>query len=135
MDATPTQQQIKELVSWLRRNKSDGIFSTETLVQEYGRSADFTGTGSGLIAIPINAEQGEFILGFRPEVEQTLKWGGNPDDAIQLEPDGKKYHPRNSFAIYKQMVNQTAIPWQAAEVEAAEHLRSALMEKIIKERY
>ena len=132
---TPTQQQIKELVSWLRRNKGNESYSTDTLVEEYGRGSEFTASASGLIAIPINAEQGEFILGFRPEVQQTLNWGGNPDKAIQMEDDGKTYHPRNSFAIYKQTVRQTSVPWQEAEIEAAENLRIAVVEKVMKEKY
>jgi two-component system, chemotaxis family, sensor kinase Cph1 len=131
---TPSQQQIKELVLWLRHNKIDHIYHTNSLVLAYARSEAFADVCSGLIVIPINAEQGEYILGFRQELKQTLKWGGNPDDAIQMEPDGKTYHPRNSFAIYKQNVTKTSIPWQTAEIEAAEYLKSAVMEKIIKER-
>jgi len=132
---TPDPREIKELASWLRRNKHDGLFSTDTLPNDYPHSNGYKEIASGLIAMPINAEQGEFILGFRPEVSQTISWGGNPDQAIQMEPDGKSYHPRNSFAIYQQTVKNTSMPWLQEELIAAEVLRNAVLEKILKDRY
>ncbi|RAU82891.1 GAF domain-containing protein [Pontibacter arcticus] len=131
---TPTDQEIKELVSWLRRNKANGQFATASLPTVYPHSKRYMDKASGLIAMPINAEQGEFILGFRPEVQQTLQWGGDPNNAIQMEQDGKSYHPRNSFATYIETVKYTSLPWQQEEEDAAETLRSAVLEKIIKER-
>ncbi|MBC5992258.1 GAF domain-containing protein [Pontibacter cellulosilyticus] len=133
--STPGKQELKELASWLRRNKNNGLFATDTLPQLYPNSRSFKEIASGLISIPVNADQGEFILGFRPEVLQTVSWGGNPDNAIQMEPDGKTYHPRNSFATYQETVKHTSLPWQPEELEAAEALRSAVLEKLIKERY
>ncbi|OKL40112.1 GAF domain-containing protein [Pontibacter flavimaris] len=133
--STPGSQEVKELASWLRRNKSGGLFATDKLAQDYPHSKPYAEVASGLVSLPINAEQGEFILGFRPEVIQSVAWGGNPGDAIRLEPDGKTYHPRNSFATYQETVRQTALPWQLEELEAAETLRNAVLEKILKERY
>ncbi|RNI27238.1 GAF domain-containing protein [Rufibacter immobilis] len=133
--SVPSAQDLKELIYWLRRNKTERSYATDSLPNQYVRARDYKELASGLIALPINAEQGEYILGFRPEVLQTISWGGNPDQAIQMEPDGKTYHPRNSFAIYQQTVKHTSLPWLAEEVEAAETLRSAVLEKIIKDRY
>ena len=132
---TPGKQEVKELTSWLRRNKNDGVFVTDTLPALYPYSKDYRQVASGLIAIPINAEQGEFMLGFRQEVLQTVNWGGNPHDAIQMEADGKTYHPRNSFSIYKETVQNTSLPWLPEELEAAHDLRGAVLEKLIKDRY
>jgi light-regulated signal transduction histidine kinase (bacteriophytochrome) len=131
----PDMRKLKELTSWLRRNNSERIFVTNSLPHLYPNSKDYKDLASGLIAIPINTEQGEYILGFREEVLQTVNWGGNPDQAIQIEPDGKHYHPRNSFAIYQQTVRLSSLPWQEEEVVAAEALRSAVLEKIIREKY
>jgi chemotaxis family two-component system sensor kinase Cph1 len=131
----PSNQSIKELVYWLKRNKTDKTYAFDTLPSLYMRSQEFKDVASGLIVMPINAEEGEYILGFRPEVIQTISWGGNPNQAIQMEPDGKSYHPRNSFATYQETVKHTSLPWLPEELEAAENLRSAVLEKIIKERY
>ncbi|ARS35441.1 GAF domain-containing protein [Pontibacter actiniarum] len=132
---TPGEQELRELVSWLRRNRSEKIIATATLPQEYAHSRIYKDVASGLVALPINPEQGEYILGFRPEVLQTVNWGGDPKKAIQMEDDGKTYHPRNSFATYKETVKYTSLPWQEEEIEAAAVLRSAVLEKIIKDKY
>ncbi|GEO06238.1 hypothetical protein AAE02nite_39020 [Adhaeribacter aerolatus] len=132
---TPNEQEIKELTYWLRRHESNKLYITNTLPSVYARSQEYKAIASGLIALSINPDQGEYILGFRPEVLQTIAWGGNPNQAIQMEPDGKAYHPRNSFATYQEIVKDTSLPWIPQEVEAAEALRSAVLEKIIKENY
>ncbi|GGK79368.1 GAF domain-containing protein [Rufibacter glacialis] len=132
---TPSAQDLKELIYWLRRNNTDKLFATDTLPHQYVRARDYKDVASGLIVLPINAAQGDYILGFRAEVLQTISWGGDPNQAIKLEPDGKSYHPRNSFATYQETVKHTSLPWLEEEVEAAESLRSAVLEKIIKERY
>lgn len=132
---TPGRQELKELAGWLRRNKTEKLLATDSLPHQYARSKDYKDIASGLIALPINPDMGEYILGFRPEVLLTVRWGGDPNNAIQLEPDGKTYHPRNSFATYKETVKFTSLPWQAEELEAAEVLRSAVLEKIVKDKY
>ena len=76
-----------------------------------------------------------YVLLFREELVRSVSWGGDPNNAIQMEPDGKSYHPRNSFQIYKETVKNTAAPWQQEELSAADTLRHALLEKLLKERY
>ncbi|PKV75245.1 GAF domain-containing protein [Pontibacter ramchanderi] len=132
---TPAVQKIKELASWLRRNSSDKTYVTHSLPLAYPNSKEYKNEASGLLALAINPDQGEYILCFRGEVLQTVNWSGNPDQAIRMEPDGKSYHPRNSFALYQQTVQLTSLPWQPEELEAAEALRSAVLSKIIREKY
>ena len=132
---TPSDQKLKELASWLRRNSSDKTYVTNSLPQAYPNSKDYKDEASGLLALAINPDQGEYILCFRGEVLQTVNWSGNPDQAIRMEPDGKSYHPRNSFAHYQQTVQLTSLPWQQEELDAAEALRSAVLSKIIREKY
>lgn len=132
---TPPVPKLKELASWLRRNSSDKTYVTNSLPQAYPNSKEYKDQASGLLALPINPDQGEYILCFRGEVLQTVNWSGNPDQAIRMEPDGKSYHPRNSFALYQQTVQLTSLPWGQEELEAAEALRSAVLSKIIREKY
>ncbi len=131
---TPQEQKIKELVSWLHRNRPNQLFVTNSLPKVYANSKEYKSEASGLLALPINSELGEYILCFRREVLHTVNWSGNPDQAIRMEPDGKSYHPRNSFALYQQTVEHTSLPWQPEELSAAEALRSAVLGKIVRER-
>jgi light-regulated signal transduction histidine kinase (bacteriophytochrome) len=70
-------------------------------------------------------------MGFRQEVLQQIKWGGNPNETVHFDPDGKKYHPRHSFEIWKETVSGRSVPFQKVEMEAAEMLRQWLMEFIL----
>ena len=135
MGSTPSAQKVKELTSWLRRNSAEQLYYTHQLPHIYPNSKDYKKEASGIIAIPLNSDQGEYVLGFREEVLQTVNWGGNPDQAIQMEPDGKKYHPRNSFVTYQETVKHTSMPWLEEEVAAAETLQNAVMGKIIREKF
>jgi light-regulated signal transduction histidine kinase (bacteriophytochrome) len=131
---TPRTEQIKELIKWLQMQKVEKVFATDSLSREFSKSQEYAGISSGLIALPVSYRKGDYILGFRPEVIQTVDWGGNPNERIQFEPDGKTYHPRNSFAIWKETVKHTSLPWAVQEIEAAESLRTSILERILSEK-
>ncbi|MDO1447724.1 GAF domain-containing protein [Rhodocytophaga aerolata] len=131
---TPKTEQIRELIKWLQIQKIDKVFATDSLPRSFSKSQEYAGVGSGIIALPISYRKGEYVIGFRPEVIQTVDWGGNPNERIQFEPDGKTYHPRNSFAAWKETVKHTSLPWSAQEIEAAESLRTAILERILSDR-
>jgi light-regulated signal transduction histidine kinase (bacteriophytochrome) len=128
---TPRIDQIRELIKWLQLQKVEKVFATDSLPRGFSKSGEYAAVCSGLIALPVSYRKGEYILGFRPEVIQTVDWGGNPNERIQFEADGKTYHPRNSFAIWKQTVKYTSLPWAAQEIEAAESLRTSILERIL----
>jgi light-regulated signal transduction histidine kinase (bacteriophytochrome) len=90
---------------------------------------------SGIIVLPIHAEKGEFIIGFRPEVIQDVEWGGNPNEAINFEANNITYHPRNSFKLWKQRVQQTSLPWNKDTLDVAESFRNFLVEYTLKKVY
>jgi two-component system, chemotaxis family, sensor kinase Cph1 len=131
----PSASEIKELLAWFRRHKLDKVFATDNLPSQFLQSERFKDIASGLIVIPINIDQGEYIIGFREEVSHTIEWGGNPEQAIQMEANGKSYHPRNSFARYQEEVKFTSHSWKTEELEAAQAIQSAVLEKVIRERH
>jgi light-regulated signal transduction histidine kinase (bacteriophytochrome) len=128
---TPRTEQIKELIKWLQIQKVEKVYATDNLPRSFSKSQEYADLCSGLIALPISLRKGDYILGFRPEVIQTVDWGGNPNERIQFEPDGKKYHPRNSFSKWKETLKHTSLPWAVQELEAAESLRISVLERIL----
>ena len=130
---TPTPDQIKQIVSWLQIQRVEKVFATDSLSRLFAGSSEYASKGSGLMVIPISYRKGNFILGFRPEVVQTVEWGGNPEERIQFEPDGTTYHPRNSFAIWQETVKNTSAPWTTDVLETAENLRTSVLERILNE--
>lgn len=124
----PDKNSIKDLIMWLRTNNIDKLFHTNELSNTYENGIRFTDIASGMIVLPIHAEKGEYIIGFRPELIEQVNWGGNPDEAINMEKDGKNYHPRNSFSLWQQTVKHSSLPWNKQELVIAENFRNVLVE-------
>ncbi|WP_207535485.1 GAF domain-containing protein [Desertivirga arenae] len=125
---TPPVEDVKHLVFWLQHKTISEAYFENSLSAAFEPAQNFAEEASGLLAIPVGGRNEDFLLLFRPEVQTTVNWGGNPGEAIRFEPDGKKYHPRNSFSIWQETVRKTALPWDAEEVKVAESLRSFIFE-------
>lgn len=125
---TPDKEEVESIIYWLQSKNNQIVFADSSFSNVYEHASDYSDRASGIIAIPLREDKGDYILVFRPEVIQTVNWGGNPDDAIQFEPDKKNYHPRNSFEKWKQTLKKTAVPWKDYELAAAEELRSSIFE-------
>lgn len=132
---TPSPQQIEDLVYWLQANDVSGIYQQTSLPSVYEAAEAYAEQGSGLLALSIEMDRSDFILAFRSEAVQNISWGGNPNEAVQFETDGKKYHPRASFQIWQQTVRQTSTPWKKETLEVAEGLRNFLIESRLKRKY
>lgn len=131
----PAKDELDNLMLWLEGKCVNQVFATANLAGLYDDAAAYATIASGLLAIPIDSIKGDYLVCFRPEVEETINWGGDPNQAINFEKDGQKYHPRNSFKLWKQTVKQHALPWSSPELELAATLRSFLFEFRTKQLY
>ncbi|HWB94789.1 MAG TPA: hypothetical protein VG605_23195, partial [Puia sp.] len=124
----PDKESIEELLLWLHTRRLNRPLHTDHLAGQFDRAASYTDIASGLLAIPFHPDQEKYLLLFRPEVKQEIQWGGDPGGRIVFEKDGLNYHPRNSFKIWRQIVDGTSLPWREEDLMAAETLRSFLYE-------
>ncbi|RYZ31402.1 MAG: GAF domain-containing protein, partial [Sphingobacteriales bacterium] len=113
----PNQEQIAELLNWLGEQSQDQIFYTDSLPKLFPAAAAYKNIGSGLLFIPLSGNNDACVIGFRPEVIQQVKWGGNPNEHLTIteEQGVKTLHPRNSFRQWKEIVQNTAEPWEEHE--------------------
>lgn len=128
MGATPEREDVRNLIFWLQTNAIYKTYQQTHLSGAYEDAEGFVEKGSGMLALPIQPEKGDYILVFRPEVIQQTNWGGNPNEAIRFEQDRKAYHPRNSFQLWQETVRRTALSWTEAEVVVAENFRNLVIE-------
>ena len=121
------------LGEWLRNNGEDDVFFTDSLPQIYPEAISFKNVASGLLAIPISGKN--YILWFRPEMIQTVNWGGNPHQAFSVdESEGNvRLCPRKSFELWKEIVQLTSLPWQNVEVKAALELQKSIINIILRQ--
>lgn len=131
---TPSEEELTYLAQWLAKNVVDDVFYTDSLPQVYFEAERFKNIASGLLAIPISKRS--FVLWFRPEVIQTVNWGGDPNRAYVLKgTDLESFQlcPRQSFALWKETVRLKSLPWQAAEVKAVLEFRKAIVNIVLRQ--
>jgi light-regulated signal transduction histidine kinase (bacteriophytochrome) len=126
---TPSSDELKLLMEYLTpRLQKEGAVQTVCLTQEFPEAESYSDLASGLLAMTISGAQNFHILWFRPEVSQTVTWGGNPNKPVVVHENGEvRLSPRTSFAAWKETVRHTALPWKPCEYEAALELRSAII--------
>nr|WP_246408294.1 ATP-binding protein [Parvularcula dongshanensis] len=130
---TPSEGTIRNLIGWLdEAQPHDEVFATEALGTVYTGADDLVATGSGVIAISISQIHRSYILWFRPEVERTVRWGGDPRKPVSGGSNDLRLHPRKSFETWKETVRLHAAPWSDAEVAAAASLRSAIISIVMR---
>lgn len=131
---TPERDAIEAMLPWLEKQFGEEIiYETDCLSRDYAEAEAYSELASGLLALLISRVQKTFIIWFRPEVIQTINWGGNPYKPISMEEDGSwRMSPRKSFAKWQETVKLKSLPWKSCEVEAALELRSSIVSIVLR---
>jgi light-regulated signal transduction histidine kinase (bacteriophytochrome) len=125
---TPESADIQALIAWIENEIQNDIFYTDSLPKAYPAAEKFKDVASGLLALAISKVHKNYIFWFRPEIIQTINWGGNPHKPVEIEQDGSlRLSPRRSFERWQETVRLTSLPWQQCEIDAALELRSAII--------
>jgi two-component system, chemotaxis family, sensor kinase Cph1 len=123
----PSPDRLGQLSSWIEtRQGVQELFHTEHLAGDYGAAADFSDVASGLLVVRIPKGQANYVMWFKPEVVQTVRWAGDPDKAVAAATTSTTLHPRHSFAEWRQAVRQRSLPWTKADLTAALELNYAI---------
>jgi two-component system, chemotaxis family, sensor kinase Cph1 len=131
--AAPEREAIVRLADWLakRLDSNSGIFATDRLSEEWPEGAALTDTAAGVMAISVSREPRDFIFWFRPEIVQTVTWGGDPNKPVTVGPSGDRLTPRKSFEAWTQEVRGRSLPWSQLDHDAVFDLRVALLEVVL----
>jgi light-regulated signal transduction histidine kinase (bacteriophytochrome) len=120
---TPAQAEVARLVEWLDTRIED-TFHTESL----GTACPILEPHpnyAGMLAVSISKLFRNYVVWFRREVVQTIKWAGDPR-AKQPSASGS-LSPRKSFDAWTETVLGRSLPWRPAELEIALEFRAALL--------
>lgn len=130
---TPDEDQLKELFTWLKVTMEDAVYYTHRLPEVFQPAKAYKQTGSGIIACMIAKDLHEMIVWFRPEQITSINWAGNPDKPAVIAADGlMNLSPRNSFEIFSELVENTALKWTKTEVSNVMKLREKIISAISK---
>ena len=128
---TPKEAAIRQLAVWLEDKTDTAVFTTVELPKIYPPALEFKDTAAGLMAIKFTDKPSEYVLWFRPETVQEVHWGGNPKKVAVPRKDGAGISPRKSFDKWKELVKNTARPWQKYERNTAIALRNDIKSFIV----
>jgi len=131
--ATPPREALLDLSAWLDQQSED-LLVTESLPSIYPPAHAWRDVGCGLVAarIPLAGRrvvtENSWLLWFRPEVVQTIAWGGQP---VKRESIEGRLHPRRSFERWQEEVHLKSVPFLGRDIAAAESLAASLSDVIL----
>ena len=122
-DAPPVEA-VARLVVWLRGVMTDHVHATDELPQAFPEFAPYREKASGLLALMLGDERQHLIIWFRPEIQETITWGGDPRKPMGDDPTLAL--PRKSFERWLEVRRGHSRPWPKWKIDIARSLRVAL---------
>jgi light-regulated signal transduction histidine kinase (bacteriophytochrome) len=132
---TPSQEALAGLVAWIEAQGCSSLV-IDSLPARFAPAHGYKDVACGLLAIAIDVEGStvvehrSWLLWFRPEVIQTIKWGADPNKPVTASSTGE-LHPRISFERWREEVSLQCVPWRETDRAAAQSLAAALVDVIL----
>jgi chemotaxis family two-component system sensor kinase Cph1 len=124
---TPPLEVIGALTDWLRERTEDVVATHELGAAVPALQGRLNGT-AGLLSVRFQLEQDGYLLWFRPEEVETVRWAGNPEKTYSEGPLGPRLNPRGSFREWSETVRGRAAPFRPHELDIATDFRRDLQE-------
>jgi light-regulated signal transduction histidine kinase (bacteriophytochrome) len=128
MGATPDEHTVRALTDWLAENTS-GVWATDSLAREWPPAKAHQDKACGVLAVPVSQIFRNYLLWFRPELMQTIKWAGEP---VKLRGADGASAPRTDFSPWLETVRGHSASWRQGELEIASELRGALLNIVLR---
>lgn len=124
--SVPDRGQLRQLTEWLDENAAGQLLHTNQVAAEDSQLRSVNEVTPGVLAVPVSNVGGEYLICFRPETVRTVVWGGDPRKAVETGAAPAEISPRSSFAQWRELLKETAIPWTQTEISAAELVGSSV---------
>lgn len=126
----PGTNALRELGAWLD-SRPRGLVATSSLRKELPSLGSITQVAAGVLAAPISAAPGDYLVWFRPEHPRTLVWGGDPTKPVEPQDGLRAPQPRRSFAKWHQLVEGCADPWTPRDLATARLIGDSVADVVI----
>ena len=124
---TPNNDQISNLLIWIKKNVTVSLFYTSNLSVNYPDACVYKDIASGMMLFVISKELEEYAIWFKPEIIKTITWAGNPEKRLETNEDGSVHlSPRNSFKAWTQQVSGYSNSWSVEEITSVLRLKEEI---------
>ncbi len=129
---TPLKEDILDLIENFIINKEQNLYHTKSLGKQYPKAQEYAKLLSGVLSARLIDGSNSFLLWFRPEVSETVNWGGNPEKIGYIK-DGVEYlSPRKSFEKWTQQNAGISKQWENYDLEAVDALQESITHIVVK---
>ena len=131
---TPEPSDVIDFIqNWSEAEPNRDLLYTDCTRKRYPRAASFQDVASGAMLLYLSRTENSYIIWFRPEIVQSVRWAGNPNKDAKRETDGTlTLSPRQSFAQWQQTVVGRSRPWLPCEIQQIREFRNLLVDIIFK---
>ncbi len=127
----PGTRELRDIGKWLDRQPRAPLIRTLSLSADDAAFEPLIPVACGVLAVPLSASPGEYLMWFRPERVQTIVWGGDPFKPVVIGNDPTDLSPRRSFTQWYQQMERHCEPWAAPDLTAARLIGETLADVIL----
>ncbi|MDE1915678.1 MAG: GAF domain-containing protein [Sphingomonadales bacterium] len=128
----PPTEDFRRIVRALNGTAAGKVYATDHIGSLIDGAETFAPAAAGLLAIPISRSPRDYVVLFRGELRESVRWAGDPHKPTTYGPNGPRLTPRESFAEWRETVEGKSKPFTPAEVRVAETLRATLIEVVLR---
>jgi two-component system, chemotaxis family, sensor kinase Cph1 len=123
----PSTADLRSLVEWVAKQPTEGgVFASASVARDVREFATLAPTATGVLAVALSRPGGEYLLWLRGERVREVRWAGNPHKAVLPGNDPRELSPRRSFAVWTELVRNTARPWSRGDMITAQAVGASL---------
>ena len=122
----PDPQTVELVARRLLDGQEGAAAYSDRLVDLDPALAQREGLPAGALAVGTLPDR--YLVWFRPEIEQTVDWGGDPrNKELAAAEDGTvRLSPRKSFEKWREVVSGRSCPWDEEDLGTARDLRDRI---------
>ncbi len=125
----PPTAVVHALVAHAAAGKHD-VLALDRVPDALPDLAPYKDRACGALVLRLSDQQ--YVVWLRPELTQTVSWGGDPYNAAIAEAEGDEVRisPRKSFERWQETVRGRSEPWSTVDTELARALRHDLIDAL-----
>lgn len=129
---TPSTEEFRRIIRALNGTASGKVFATDRIGSLVDGADGWAKDAAGLLAIPISRSPRDYVVLFRREMKEEVRWAGDPHKPVEYGPNGPRLTPRQSFAEWQELVEGHSAPFTPSQLRVAETMRATLIEVVLR---